>query len=263
MKKMILRVTTILIFSFLFLSGCGGEVDREVTFFNDETWKANLKFIISEEAMASLGSPEMIENELRNFVAEAEQEGLKASWKSRQEDRGYQYDINIEGQDLSLLNEVVFEGNARINRVEIDGSQAISFTAAMTGDILSANQNTVTIHGGEILNGNGTMINDGTIQWVNPTGTIEATLIPKGKFNLGTLLIIILLAAVIGGVGWYFLKQTTKSPTIGGSSTQAFPKSAATKSTTQNVYCVYCGEVIDPSAKFCPHCGKNQMIDLE
>lgn len=263
LKKSPHRIAVFIFVISVLLSGCGMAIDREVTFYDDEAWEAEMRIGISNEMLAMYGSPETIEGEMRTLVEEMEQAGANASWKSRREDTGYQYDISVEGEGLSLLSDIVFGSSAQIEMVEVDGRQAIYFNAMMTGDILGASQNIVTIHGGEILNSNGTPIDSGTVQWINPTGAINATLTPKGGFNFGTFLIIVLAAVVIGGVGWYFWKQTTQPPADPAPSKPPPAAPPPPASPGKSVFCVYCGETIDSAAKFCPHCGKNQMMDSE
>lgn len=244
-----LQIAVYVLVMSVLLSGCGAAIDRDITFYGDEVWEAEMRIGIPNEILAIYGTPDALDVEMRKEVAKMEQLGAKASWKRSREDYAYQYTISLEGDGFDLLNDIVFDGSANIYEAEVDGRQTIYFTNVMTPDILGASQNVITIHAGEILESNG-VVEGGTVQWANPMGTINATFTPKGGTNFGMLFIVVLIAAVIGGVGWYFWKQTSPEPAV----------LDASKLTASSVRCISCGKSIDQGAKFCPHCGEEQGI---
>jgi hypothetical protein len=116
---------------------------------------------------------------------------------------------------------------------EVDGQRQIHFSQFVTGNILEANSNTLTLIGGDIVSTNGHQLDDGSVQWVNPSGRIEAVLTEKSRFSLATLLIPATLLAASGG-GWFFYRQRKQ----------------------QAAFCAHCGAQLGAGAKFCPSCGR-------
>lgn len=243
MSKQALLLILIAITAVFFLAGCGADIDRRVTFLRDEAWEAEMEFGLPAQLMMMLGSPESFEAELAEGVAEWEASGADVSWDSRREDTALIYTFEVKGTGLALLNEIVFDDEASMTAVEIEGQRQIQFSYFVSGDLLDANSNTLTLEGGEVLSSNGTALNRGTVQWVNPRGRVEAVLTEKSGSGLGSLLLFGLLLAGVGGAGWYFWKQRQQ--------TQLQMQSALT-------FCANCGTPLNPQAKFCPNCGQQQ-----
>jgi len=224
----------------LFLVGCGAEIDQSVTFYRDEQWSAELRLGTSIEMAALLGSPTEIERELDNIVAEAKNLGVDASWKSSQRDRTLIYTIETKGRGYDALNEIMFDNRAQISVVEDEGRRHIHFSQPVSRDFLDANRYAVTLTGGEIVSSNGTALDRGSVQWVNPSGRMEAVLTEKSRFRVGLWLLIIALVAGIGGGGWYVWQQQNQQT--------AAPAR----------FCIHCGHPLGAQAQFCPSCGHAQ-----
>jgi hypothetical protein len=229
----------------LFLAGCGADIDRHVTFYRDEAWRAEMEIAFPVEMLALLASsPESFEADIAKQVADWEADGAQVNWNSRRQETTLIYTFNIEGEGLELLNTIAFEGDATLTAMEINGQRQIQFSYFSSGDLTGANTNTVTLQGGDILSSNGTEIDKGTVQWVNANGRMEAVLTEKSGSGLGMLLIGLLLAGSMGGAGWYFWKQRQQTPV------QMQPTAMA--------FCAHCGTTLSPQAKFCPNCGQPQ-----
>lgn len=227
------------------LTGCAADIDRTVTFYHDEAWEADMEFDLLEESVALADTtPEELEADMVETVAAWEEAGARVSWETRRDDALLIYAFHIEGVGISLLNEIVFEGKASITIEEIDGRRQIHFSDRVSGIYLEANNNTLTLQGGKVISSNGNELNAETVQWVNPGGTLEAVLTEKSRFGVVHILVIVILMAVVAGVGYYFWRQ--------GKSTEPHLEQ------TQASFCIGCGKPLNPEAKFCPYCGQKQ-----
>lgn len=241
-KKVQLSFCCLLMVAVFTLIGCGGNIDRTVTFYQDEAWEADIEFSIPGEMIALLGSPEALETDIVETVAEWEEKGADVSWESRREETTLIYSFHVEGEGLSLLNEIVFENRAALRVEDAEGQRQIYFSYRTSSDLSGASTDNVTLHGHEIISSNGDQIDSGTVQWANFGGQLEAVLTEKSRFGLGTFLLIIVSVAGIGGGGW-FVWQRRQQPQ---------PLQAAT------AFCSSCGAPRSPQAKFCPSCGQPQ-----
>lgn len=226
------------------LVGCGADIDRRVTFYRDEAWKAEMEISVPGELVAMLGSLESFEADLARQVAGWEAKGADVSWRSSRKDTTLIYTFDIEGTGLALLDEIVFDNDASFSVQEVDGRRHISFTYFVTGDLLQANNNTLTLHGGDIVSSNGNQLDSGTVQWVNARGQLQAVVTEKSRFGASTFLIGLILVAGVGGAGWYFWQQRNQVQANG--------------QLAQTAFCANCGMPLTAQAKFCPHCGHQQ-----
>jgi hypothetical protein len=223
-----------------FLVGCGADIDQSVTFYRNEQWSAEIKLGTSAEMVALLGSPAEIERELDSWVTEAKQIGVDASWKSSQEGRTLIYTLEANGTGYDALKEMMFDNRTQITVIEEEGKRHIHFSQPVSRDFLDANRYTITLTGGEIISSNGTVLDRGSVQWVDPSGRMEAVLTEKSRFRIGLWLLIIALVAGIGGGGWYVWQQQNQQT------------AAPTR------FCINCGHSLGPQAQFCPSCGQSQ-----
>jgi len=226
------------------LSGCGANIDRSVIFYPNEAWQATIKLTMPIETAALYGSVNELEASIAEEVAGWEAKGAKVSWQAHHEETALFYSFQIDGTGWALLNDVVFENNAQIFSEEGGGNPQIHFSYFATGDLLSANSNTITLTGGKIISSNGNEINPGEVQWINPGGRVEAVLTEKSRLGFSTLLVVLLLLGG-AGIGFWFYRQKARK-----SQFSTYPQSSA--------FCVDCGAQLSPRAKFCPKCGHKQ-----
>lgn len=244
-KKFRRSLCCLFIFVATFLIGCGGNIDRTVTFYNGEAWEANIEFSIPGEMLTLLGSPEALEADIEETVADWEEQGADVSWKSRREDTTVIYSFDVKGEGFRLLNEIVFENRATLRAEEVEGKRQIYFSYRTSSDLSGASSDNVTLNGRNIISSNGEQINSGTVQWTNYGGQLEAVLTEKSRFGFGSILLTLLVVAAIGGGGW-FVWQRSQQPRLA----QPAPADVA--------YCSSCGAARGPQAKFCPSCGQPQ-----
>lgn len=227
------------------LVGCGADIDRRVTFYRDEAWKAEMEIRFPADLVALLAaSPESLEAEIAQQVAEWEAEGAQVKWNSSREDATLIYTFEVESEGLELLNEIVFEDNATITATEVDGRRQINFSYFGSRNLVGANNDTLTLQGGEIISSNGEKLNNGTVQWANANGRMNAVLTEKSRSGFATFFLIVLVLGGLGGGFWYYRQKNDQSP----------PQVAP----VQTAFCANCGTQLSPQAKFCPICGYKQ-----
>lgn len=233
MKNRIILI--LIIASAVLLVACGADIDRRVTFHRDEAWEAEMLLRVPTGTLALVGSPEELEASFDEMIQQAESMDVRASWRSKVEGDSILYTFKMNGQGFDKLTESVFDGSADISAVDVEGQRQIVFRDRVFGDILSAGSNTLTLEGGEILSSNGDQLDKGTVQWINPSGRIEAVLTEKSGFNMAVLLVVVLFggAAVAGVYYWRSGRQSEGA-------------------------CPNCGTWLAKEAVFCPNCGQKR-----
>jgi hypothetical protein len=220
----------------LLLAGCGGNLDQTVTLYPNEGWETRIELEIPTELLAFVGSPAEVEAEMERQAAIWREEGARVSWKSRNEDGKVIYAFDVKGEGYDLLNWVAFDGNATFRTVEMSGRRQIQFQHFASRGLFSDLEGyTLTLVGGEIISSNGQQLNQGTVQWVNPMGRMEAALTEKNRTVSGVIWLL-LIGLVAGGGGWYVWRRQRRSA----------------------VACGACGAWLAPEAQFCPQCGQRR-----
>jgi hypothetical protein len=233
MKKRLLFFLSVI--STMLLAACGANVERTVTIFKNEKWRAEILLEVPTSSLAFIGSPEQLETSFDESVQDAVEMGVDASWRSKNVEGAILYTFDLEGQGLDTLKDTVFESSTELSAVETGGERQIIFSDRVSSDLLSAGNNTLTLKGGEIVSSNGQVLDRGTVQWVNPSGRLEAVLTEKGGFNIAGLLIVFVFGGAIAGAFFYWRSQQ------------------------QSVkHCRNCGTRLNHQAKFCPKCGQQQ-----
>ena len=119
MKRTPLLFLTLLSLFAFFLIGCGAGIDREATIYSDESWEATMQIYLSYQALSLMGPMEGFEHDLEVRVANLNENGVDASWKKTEEEEGVIYAIDAEGRGWAFLSDVVFEGTAQIETIEV------------------------------------------------------------------------------------------------------------------------------------------------
>lgn len=229
-----LHLQMLLVGLVLFMVGCGGSLTQTVTLYRDEAWQTSMEIRIAQEMLLFIGSAEL-EAEMAGQAAAWQEKGARVSWKSRNEEGAWVYTFDVKGEGYDLLREVAFDNNATLAVAEVNGRRQIQFwhnpNRGMFGDL---DQYTLTLKGGEIISSNGRQLNSSSVEWVNPTGPMEATLTEKGGFP-GAFWLVMLGVAIAGG-SWYMWRQ--RGQTVGA--------------------CGNCGAWLSTDAEFCPQCGRKR-----
>ncbi|GAB4156506.1 MAG: hypothetical protein Fur0021_24800 [Candidatus Promineifilaceae bacterium] len=215
------------------LVGCGGEVDRTITFYQGEAWEVEITLGIPLQAMALLGSAAEMESELNSTVAELENMGATASWSASQQDDVQIYTVNATGTGYDLLTNAILT-DASIQVQEVNGQRQISYSENL-GDLALANSNTLTLIGGQIISSNGQQIARDSVQWINQAGQVEAVFTEKSRFD-PSILLIASGVIVLGGTVFYVVSRQHRRVHI----------------------CAYCGTQLEAGTRFCHNCGHQQ-----
>jgi hypothetical protein len=238
MIKLNPRLLGILLLAFLtiVLAGCGAAVDVTVDFYRGENWQAVTEISFPVEALAMAGGAGEIEKQLDELVAAAAADDVRVSWEKTKAEGNLIYTIKMKGKGLDTLSRTVFDGEAEIYVDESSGRRLIHFGQYMSSGWGFSAQ-TLTLKGGEIIAGNGQLVDDRTITWENPSGRIEATLTERSRLGLGGILGIVGVVAVaalaLGGVQWWQRSRVLPP-----------------------VPCPWCGSWIPEGARYCPGCGR-------
>lgn len=233
------KIFLLFLFAIIFtLVGCGADITRSVTFYQDEEWEADMEIAMPGELLALLGTAEELEKSTAEEVTDWETKGAQVSWKSSREETTLIYTFHIEGTGWDLLNEIIFEDRAQISVEEVGGQRQIHFAYLVSGDLSGANSDVLTLHGGKIISSNGEHLSSGQVQWINTGQRAEAVFTEKARFSFSAFLIIALALGAVGGGVWYFWQKNSQSPV-----------------SSQPVFCANCGMQLMSQAKFCPHCG--------
>lgn len=183
----------------LLTSGCAmTSVDLEMTFYEGERYQVDMLFHVPQEALAwTPGGRAGLEQELENLIAESRTESLQVSWKVKEDaERGLlTYVVTMQGEGFDTLVE---GADWRIAPITYQGRQAIE--VQIPPQPLSAwglGLGSLTLHGGDILESNGTEVERGVAKWYNLSNGAYAVLVPQGSLNWGALLLV--LALVVGG----------------------------------------------------------------
>lgn len=216
---------------------CGARVDQTATFYDDQSWDAELVITIPQEMMVFGVTSAAIEREIANEIRNMEAAGVQVSYESRTDEGTLQYYVEAKGDNLISLQRIAFDG-ADIAFTTVDGQPQIAFAMFVPRDLAGSS---ITLIGKEILSSNGRITESGRVEWLNPTGRIEAVIVPKSRFDITALLGPLgagagLLAMV--SAGFYFARRRrSRSPH------------------SHLRLCNHCGGPLGPNARFCATCG--------
>lgn len=212
-----------LFFLALFIAGCADlpiDTNQTFSFYEGEAWEVesviglppdvvllfesldNVNATLDEDASTSSADLDLpLEETVKNDLTEAEMElaehDIDLSWDVATDSEGFMtVSFTAKGEGYANIGEVgfLFEDVTDITVQEVDGIQQITFVQTHT---VGQGENVVTVRGGEIIGTNGTEVEPGVVQWVNPDGRTEVTLTP-GQRSSGTLLVVVLLVFICG-----------------------------------------------------------------
>ena len=251
------------------LAGCAGAIDQTITFLADEAWESQATLSFPAEVAVLIGS--QVDDELNALQQRIEAQGGEMQWARRDENGASAYTITAAGRGYDILSDITFS-DMSVQVSEPDGRRQLTFTAAPAAD--AAGQ-TLTVVGGEILSGNGTISGD-SVSWVNPSQVMQAVLTEQGGATP------LPIAPIAGGVAlillglllaWYLLRQRAMTPAW---TADPVPPSPPTRRTPDEPggpaaarptpigaqaggpVCVNCGAALRPAARFCATCGHPQ-----
>lgn len=239
----------------LLISGCAmTSVDLEMTFYEGEGYQVDMLFDVPQEALAwTPGGRAGLEQEIENLIAKSRAEGFQASWMAKEDAESglLTYVVTMQGEGFDTLVE---GGNWRVAPITYQGQQAIE--VQISPQPLAAwgvGLRSLTLHGSDILESNGTEVERGVAKWHNLSNGAYAVLVPKDGTNQRLLL---LLALVIGGGIAALAAAGVRGHAgrRGGRRERAQEASPVAPGGTR--VCPNCGTEVAKGARFCTRCGR-------
>ena len=225
-------------------------IETRLKLSSGERWQAHIEFLLaSETALFASEIDQMLESDIESI----EQQGIDFSWRQEKPDQDgrINYVLDFSGQGYDLLNSTLLEQNAII--VDEETGNIIFNAHSDYGQVTGAGESRFVLQGGRIISSNGNQVNSGTVEWINPSGRMEAEITEGSGFNWLWLLFILI---VVGGgfaAYWFVFRKSpgTLSPIFASSGQVPQPSSVR--------YCAECGTQMQAGAKFCPNCGATQQ----
>ncbi|GFP40378.1 hypothetical protein HKBW3S47_02074 [Candidatus Hakubella thermalkaliphila] len=180
------------------------------------------------------GGEGALESELQSSLRE-EAPDVEVSWDKKNEGQNVVYHVTAEGEGREKLNRFAFDGNASITRE--DGKIYFTFSIPWEAGLVVSS---LTLRGGKIISSNADKQTDGSAIWYRPTGTVEAVLTEKGRFNWLPILLFLLVISAVGGAMAFVARRPSKERAV---------------VMEREIACPQCGTVNSPGARFCKHCG--------
>lgn len=223
----------------LLLAGCGADLDLTVDFLKNEAWEATIEISFPVELSTAEMNSEAIEDQLDELAEQAAEDDVRISWEEDRVEGEQIYTVHMRGRGLDKLSNYAFDGDAEIEVEESGGRRIIHFNQYIMST-WELNSRTITLRGGEIIEGNGRFVDDQTMTWRNPYGEIDVRLTERSRFPWGRILgvlggIVVASGLVVGGVKlWQSRWQLRAGP------------------------CPWCGFWIPKGARHCPGCGRRR-----
>jgi hypothetical protein len=196
------------------LTACSSETT--VTLYEDEEWVVENVSRLNMSLLPEIGvggdivpglmgleisvdagawSETMLDVSLNQLVGYYHSQGVEASWESRPAGGGETaYTVRLEGTGWNRLCTVALTGtHASVVNM---GNNQVRFSMDMPVDELGLGylmDNTIHLHGQQIVQSNAQQVRGGRATWSNPQGTLVATVALSRRFNLGN-------PWVVGGV---------------------------------------------------------------
>ncbi|MBN1659131.1 MAG: FHA domain-containing protein [Anaerolineae bacterium] len=164
--------------------GCNGiDAAVAVDFYRNEEWRAVLHFSTPVDPSQRSVTEEEIESYLNDLVAGAVAQGVDTHLTEYVDEGFLIYSVEMEGTGLDTLSRAAFQGEAEITIDNNNGGRSLvqfryNANAGPTFDSLE-----LVLRAGEILDGNGTRLDNRTMQWRNPYGVVEATLMEHSSLS--------------------------------------------------------------------------------
>ena len=192
----------------ILLSGCEElslvDLDQAVTVYRGEEWEGSMVIRLPPETIELIGSEAearaMIEQELASqYGATLQESGIQMEWDSGTNELGeLVYTFSLRGTGLDILKEAMFDEDSRLAATIVDGQRQIVFSHSPGFQGLFLRNYSLTLTGGKVLSSNGQQVSEGTVQWIDPSGRIEAVFTEKPRFDPArTLLPILCVAGIV------------------------------------------------------------------
>jgi len=242
LKQRLFPFTFSLFISIILLTACG-VIEQDVTVYEEEAWKAQMRIGLTRQELSIVGESTLIEtlNQQRQF---AQEQGVEYEWTRQEGDDGRIYFVaTAAGSGYDLLNSMMFDDAATFESVVYGDRSAIQFSYFPGYDI---SRYRLTLRVGQVLETDGVQTGKGQVTWEGTGRTMYAVFTPKSRSplpeNWPLIAGIVVGAILLGGV----LIVLVRSRKPSRSHQPMLPAPG---------FCLRCGGQLDPAGRFCPHCG--------
>lgn len=179
------------------------DLEQSITVFRGEEWEAGMVIRMPPETIELIGSEAearaMIEQELAGeYGATLMDSGIQMDWKSETSELGeLVYTFTLRGTGLDSLKAAMLDEDSRLVATIVDGQRQIVLSHYPGFQGLFLRNYSLTLTGGRFLSSNGQQVDEDTVQWIDPSGQIEAVFTEKARFDPVRILLPILCAAAI------------------------------------------------------------------
>jgi chromosome segregation ATPase len=189
----------------LFLAGCGA-AEIDLTIYANETYDQKVIMTIPVDQVEMIGGQQGFEEMLEAQVQDLRLQGIKASWSQINKTDQNNFSYEIRSDRIDIKNNPDFSWK----EVQYNNRKAYEFEYTDFFSLFSDFQTlSLTLHAGEILESNGTLLDSRTVTWINPNQSPRAIVVPQGAFNL-ILLSVAIALLVATGLGIYWVLKTGK-----------------------------------------------------
>lgn len=258
--KPIFKIWIVLVLATL-LSSCGGlftilSTETELSLGGNQSWSIQYKIVLPAEAELLV---EQYQGSFDEQIANYRAKGVNANWiriQQQPNETNISYLISLSGQGYDTLNQVVFNGEQVLSPDRSIENQVAFNHLPRTSPFMKGRSNTFTLKSANVISSNGQVIENGKVQWVNPSGGMTAVVTVGSDL---TLLWIILLG--VGGIGFIIAgfgisgKLPRRQQKVILSSSDTSIKQSTPSSSDAKKYCPKCGVENPQMAGFCINCG--------
>jgi hypothetical protein len=227
------------------VSACGSVAQTDLTFYSDTRFQVITTISVPSRLLALAGGEAAVKLQLDQTIAGAQVSGAQAKWRHGKSSSGDQsvYVIEINGQGYGPP----LSDNFDVQPVDMDGQPALKVTVVPGAQLISGGlgASTLTVHGGQILETNGTQTGKDTVTFgqlsVLSSGGIPYVILrPKAGLKAGFPWLYVGIGvgalALLGLIAFLIFRPRQKKGYAG------------------KVFCPHCGAALARGTRICIRC---------
>lgn len=256
----------LLILILLLATGCGSTVGYDLNIYDDQSFELVGTVNTPQQVVSLAGGPAAIESQLNRMVQQVRQQGgqgTEANWKLLESAKSgdLAYEFIVKGKGFTNLNRAA---SISVQETQHQGKKALLVRLPYGSSPMAQGMGfNLTLHAAEVLQSNGTPRGDGRVSWSNPKGDMQATIVPRSRLGIGSVLPWLLVLLLAGGGFAYYRYVYLPGRAPGSSPAPGLPMQQTAHPATRMApageggthFCMHCGKPAS-GARFCPSCGK-------